>query len=305
MVKKRKITFFVLYLLISGVILNERNDPWSGIPVRRSPNASELLSSPPIPPPTTTLPTETTSLPSTTTTPITNLPTANQLPDVGTSMNSSAGKLPTSSEEDGYSPFSDFDIEWDLFDVSQKEEVNRNGGVVDLPPSYPILVWSNLTLKLIWPAIFFFAFLILCVCLALVCCFSRRQVFCCGLPLFDSTREAATNYDRASMRKENRRRNRQGLPDERLPLEDHELRRLASMVLTDNRQRPAQESLPSPVPDNNKTASPYETVEVPPTGSFSSSPSSVMHHVQSRPGSCHQEHRLLAEGSVPANEDFV
>ena len=202
--------FFFLYLILSGPILSASGDTWGGIPSRRRPVTEK--------PPKTNEEEETQK------------PQKKLGEQEKSTQITKSGQLLLKNETDtaieGDNPFSDFDWEWEIFDDSTSK-IGQETAETDHPGD---ISWKRLALQLAWPILFFLVFLVICLCFSLVCCLTRRQVFCCGLPFFDSTREAAHNYDRASLRKENRRRSRMGLPDERPTLEDHELRKLATLV---------------------------------------------------------------------------
>ena len=280
-------TLCLAYLIMCGCALESGQDRWGGIPTRKRPEynpPSELGEQLQF---TTEKPAETSSQPP-------------ELSELLVSSQEDVTTETTLDPTDDSSLFSDFDLERHLFDEDKEDISNKRSEEETLPH----LDWRYLINKLVWPIMLFLVFLVFCVCLVITCCRTRRQDFCCGLPLFDSTREAASNYDRASIRRENRRRHREGLPDERLGLEDHELRRIATLIMVQREQEHHNISAKTIRHSPPGNASPYESIEAPVFVSTPSRNEDIVHHVLSRPASCSQEHALLSKGSVPANNDF-
>ena len=280
-------TLCLTYLLVCGRALENGQDRWGGIPTRKRPEYT--------PPPKFGE-----QLSSTTDKPVSISTQPSELPGLLFSSQAEPATETTPSPTEESSLFSDFDIEWGLFD-EEEDDMPDKRPEEKTPPHTD---WRYLMNRLVWPILMFLVFLVLCTCLVITCCRTRRQVFCCGLPLFDSTREAASNYDRASMRKENRRRHRKGLPDERLGLEDHELRRIATLIMVQRDQEYRNLSAKTTQHSPPGNASPYESIEAPVFASTPSRNEETVHHVLSRPASCTQEHALLSQGTVLANNDF-
>ena len=104
----------------------------------------------------------------------------------------------------GFTDLEDLESEWDDFD--EQMGTTSKGGEIDDSEQHEESVLLTSSLKsLAWPLALLISSLTATLIIVLSLCYARKQIYCCGHPCFDSSLEAASNYDRSATRKEKRR----------------------------------------------------------------------------------------------------
>ena len=105
------------------------------------------------------------------------------------------------SYENGFTDLEDLDSEWEDFD--EQMGMTSNDRASDDSDLYEesILLTSSLR-SLAWPVALLVSSLAATMIIVLSLCYARKQIYCCGHPCFDSSLDAASNYDRSATRKE-------------------------------------------------------------------------------------------------------
>ena len=99
----------------------------------------------------------------------------------------------------------DLEDEWEEFDSQWKSMKNMQEQGTRLDENFHFIVMARSVRALIWPVTVVFGTLAITGILVLTLCLTRRQIYCCGKPCFDSSLDAASNYDRSEMRREKMR----------------------------------------------------------------------------------------------------
>ena len=96
----------------------------------------------------------------------------------------------------------DLEAEWKEFDKQweKTKEISEHGK--DSTDQFHAIVMARSLRALIWPVTLAFGSLAISGMIITTLCLTRRQIYCCGQPCFDSSLEAASTYDRTAMRRE-------------------------------------------------------------------------------------------------------
>ena len=89
----------------------------------------------------------------------------------------------------------EFDARWEFETKNQKQDVEGEKLWMSLSKDHTLR-------SLVWPISLVVGGILLSGIVILATCWTRRQIYCCGSPCFDSSHNAASNYDRSALRKE-------------------------------------------------------------------------------------------------------
>ena len=96
----------------------------------------------------------------------------------------------------------DLEEEWRNFDEQVGETEGKPNPSDNLDERFRTFITARSVRALIWPLTLAFGTLAVSGMIIMTLCLTRKQIYCCGQPCFNSSLEAASNYDRSAMRKE-------------------------------------------------------------------------------------------------------
>ena len=98
--------------------------------------------------------------------------------------------------------FSDLEKEWKTFDDQWSDRSRQAEDGVDKENGWEAAFLVHSLKEFAWPLSLLAGIIILFALILIAICKARKQIFCCGKPCYDSSLEAASNYDRVEMRRE-------------------------------------------------------------------------------------------------------
>ena len=131
--------------------------------------------------------------------------------------------------EDLEAEWREFDRQWEkMKTVPSQKEIRGD--------HFHSVVIARSLRTLIWPVVVVFGALAMTGIIVMTVCMTRKQIYCCGKPCFDSSLDAATNYDRSELRREKIRMSKRN-PLASRPLDHEEIVGIAEFLRAQSLRR--------------------------------------------------------------------